>query len=141
MLASTHLIDSRPVLKILRNKHPEGQPLEPNCIQREHPRSLHYHIAVLDKINAGRIQKHAMMTRGSAGPSGVDADDWRSLLSAFGQTYTNLCKLVAKFAKRLATSIKPPDDLIAYNDCRIVALDKCPGVRHIGIGELMRRIT
>ena len=82
-----------------------------------------------------------MKTHGSAGPSGFDADDWRRLLSAFGQTSTNLCKLVAKFAKRLATSIIPPDDLIANNDCRLVALDKCPGVRPIGISEVMRNIT
>ena len=77
---------------------------------------------------------------GSAGPSGLDADDWRRLLSAFGQTSTNLCKLVAKFAKRLATCIIPPDDLIAYNGCRLVALDKFQ-LRPIGIGEVMRRIT
>ena len=82
-----------------------------------------------------------MNTHGSAGPSGFDADDWRRLLSAFGQTSTNLCKLVAKIAKRLTTSIIPPDDLITYNGCRLVALDNCPGVRPIGIGEVMRRIT
>ena len=83
-----------------------------------------------------------MKTHGSAGPlGGLDADDWRRLFSAFGQTSTNLCKLVAKFAKRLATSIIPPDDLIAYNGCRLVALEKCPGVRPIDIGEVMRRIT
>ena len=82
-----------------------------------------------------------MKTHGSAAPSGLDADDWRRILSAFGQTSTNLCKLVAKFAKRLATSILPPDDLIAHNGCRLVALEKCPGVRHIGFGEVMRRIN
>ena len=79
-----------------------------------------------------------MKTHDSAGPSGLDADDWRRLL--FGQTSTNLCKLVAKFAKRLATSIILPD-LIAYNVRRLVAQDKCPGARPIGIGEVMRRIT
>ena len=83
-----------------------------------------------------------MKTYVGAGPSGLDADDWRRLLSAFGQNSTNMCKLVAKFAKRwLATSLIPPDDLIAYNGCRLVALYKCPGVRPIGIGEEMRRIT
>ena len=80
-----------------------------------------------------------MRTHGSAGPSGLNAGDWRRLLSAFGQTSTNLCKLVAKLSKKLATSIIPPDDLIAYNGCRLVALDKYPRVRPIGIGEVMRR--
>ena len=82
-----------------------------------------------------------MKTHGCAGPSGLVADDWRRLLSAFGQTSTNLCKLVAKFAKRLAASIIPPDDLIAFNGLRLVVLDKCPRVGPIGIGELMLRIT
>ena len=59
----------------------------------------------------------------------------------FSRNSTNLCKLVAKFAKRLVTSIIPPDDLIAYNGCRLVALDKSPGVRPVDIGEVMRRIS
>ena len=54
---------------------------------------------------------------------------------------TNLCKLVAKFVKRPATSIIPLDDLIAFNGCRLVAMDKGPGTRLIGIGEVMHRIT
>ena len=75
-----------------------------------------------------------MKTHGKAGPSGLDADHWRRLLSALGQTSKNLCKLVAKFAERLATPIIPPDDLIAYNGCRLVALDKslCPSL-HIAL--------
>ena len=128
VLAPTDLIDGRPVLENLRNKHPEGQPLEPNCVQSQHPRTLPYHPAVFDKITARLVQKHAMKTHGSAGPSSLDADDWRRLLSAFGQTSTNLCKLVAKFSKWLATSIIQPNAWIAYNGCRLVALDKCQGV-------------
>ena len=141
LLAPTDLIDDRPVFEILRDKHPDGQPLEPNCIQSEHQHRLSYHIAAFDKINARVVRKHAMKTHDSAWPSGLDADDWPSLLYAFGRTSTNLCNLVAKFAKKLATSIIPPDDLTAYNGCHLVALDKCPGVRPIGIGEVMRRIT
>ena len=30
------LADGRPVPEILRDKHPEGQTLEPNCVQKEH---------------------------------------------------------------------------------------------------------
>ena len=54
-----------------------------------------------------------MKTHGSAGSSSLDADGWHSLLSAFGQTSTNLCKLVAKLDKRLATSIIQTDNLMA----------------------------
>ena len=49
VLAPTYLKDGRPVLEILRDKLPEGQPFETNCIQSEHPRTLHYHPTVFDK--------------------------------------------------------------------------------------------
>ena len=52
-----------------------------------------------------------------------------------------LPRTCAKFAKRLAKSIIPPDGLIAYNGWQLVAVDKCPDVRPIGIGEVMRRVT
>ena len=128
-------------IKILHDKHTEGQPLEPNCIQSKHPRTLPYHHAFFDKISARLVRRHAMRTHGSAGPSSLDADDWRRPLSAFGQTSTKLCNLFAKFSKRLARSIIPTDDLIAYNGCRLVVLYKCPSVRPVGIGEVMRRIN
>ena len=90
----TNLIDGRLVLEILGDKHPEGQPLESNCIQSEHPLTLPYKPAVFDEISARLVQKHAMKTHGSAGPSGLDADDSRRILSAFGQTSTNLSSLL-----------------------------------------------
>ena len=141
MLASTYLIDGRAVLTILRDKNPEGQPLEPNCIQGQHAQTFPYHPDVFDKISSRRVRKHAMKTHVSAGPSSLNADDWRRLLSAFRQTSTKARKPVAKFARRLAKTIISPDDLIAYNGCRLVALDKCPDLRPFGIGEVMLCIT
>ena len=113
VLAPTDFIYGRPVNEILRDKHPEGQPLEHNCIPSKHPRMLPYQPVVFDKISPRHVQRHAMNTQGSDGPSSLDADDWCRLLSAFGQTPRNLCQLVAKVAKRMALSIIPADDLIA----------------------------
>ena len=82
-----------------------------------------------------------MATHGSHGPSGVDADDWRRWLSNFGQSSTNLCRTLASFARRLATEKVNEEVLRPYNACRLIPLDKNPGVRPIGVGEIIRRIS
>ena len=66
VLALTNLIDGRPVIEILRDKLPEGQLLERNCIQSEHPRTLPYQPAFFDKIIARLVRKRATKTDGSA---------------------------------------------------------------------------
>ena len=81
-----------------------------------------------------------MKTHSSHGPTGHDADEWRRLLTHFNQPSVELAKTVAKIARRLATSVIPMGDLEAYNACRLIPLDKNPGVRPIGIGEVIRRI-
>ena len=73
VLAPTDLIDGTAVLEILRDNHLEGQPLEPNWIQIEHPRTLPYHPAVSDKTIAKLVLKHAMKGRQVLMPmTGVD---------------------------------------------------------------------
>ena len=48
--------------------------------------------------------------------------------------------IIASLARRLANSIVDWDELSSLVSCRLIALDKSPGVRPIGVGETLRRI-
>ena len=52
----------------------------------------------------------------------------------------DLCSALAACARRICTTYVDPSGLMAYTACRLIPLDKCPGVRPIGIGEVVRRI-
>ena len=43
-------------------------------------------------------------------------------------------------AKRLCTTHVNPEIVAPILACHLIALDKCPGVRPIGIGDMVRRI-
>ena len=84
------------------------------------------------------VRKSAMKTHGNHGPSGLDANEWQRLLTSFKSSSADLCKMIAKVAKRIATSHLT--FLLPYNSCQLIALGKGPAVRPIGIGEVLRRI-
>ena len=86
------------------------------------------------------IRRTAIRVEGSAGPSGVDALGWRHLCTSFRTASSDLCHSLASVARRISTSFIDPDTLQPLLNCRLIALDKNPGVRPIGIGETSRRI-
>ena len=65
----------------------------------------------------------------------------------FGSNSVDLCQSIADLAKRMCTEEIHPDCLLEYNACRLIPLDKGqtkdmkPGVRPIGVGEVLRRIV
>ena len=72
-----------------------------------------------------------------------DADDWRNILgsSKYGTEAEDLRKSLADMAKELCIhEIESPESLEALVACRLIPLDKNPGLRPIGIGETIRRI-
>ncbi len=73
-------------------------------------------------------------TKGAAGPSGIDTQGWRRLCTSFKSASHDLCRALASVAKRICTSLVDP------KGCRLIALDKRPGVRPTGICETPRRI-
>ena len=104
------------------------------------PNTLPYHPSIFDRIDAHAIRGATLKASGGHGQSGVDDLDWRRYLTAFGSLSESLCRTVAKIPIRLATEEQDPTSLQAYNACRQIPLDKCPGVRLIGVGEVFRRI-
>ena len=129
----------RTVRDVLEDKHPDPEPVNADAIVSETPGD-NFHPIVFDNITPEAIRKSALLTTGSAGPSGVTAMMWRRLCTAFGQRSNDLCSALAAIARRICTTYVDPSGLMAYTACRLVALDKCPGVRPVGVGEVVRRI-
>ena len=135
-------LDSQSVLDILKSKHPSAQPATPEAVllnSSETPSQLHP--VVFDQIEAKSIRSAALRTKGAAGPSGIDAHCWRRLCTSFKSASNDLCHSLALLARRLCTSHVDPRGLSSLLACRLIALDKCPGVRPIGICETARRIV
>ena len=84
-----------------------------------------------------------MRTKGSAGPSQFDADQFRRVLCSnhFKTEGKDLREQICLFAKKIATEALDPNSLDAYIACRLIPLNKNPGVRPIGVGEVLRRIV
>ncbi|CAM1327174.1 Uncharacterised protein r2_g3615 [Pycnogonum litorale] len=70
----------------------------------------------------------------------MDADGWRHILTSnsFGTAVVDLRRAVAAIAKSLCTAEFHKDDLQAYTASRLIPLDKNPGLRPIGVGEVLR---
>ena len=81
-----------------------------------------------------------MTSRGSHGPSGQDANEWRRTLTHFGQCSVEISKAQAKSALKILTEIISPELLEPFYACRLISLDKIPGFSPIGISEIIRRI-
>ena len=50
------------------------------------------------------------------------------------------CIALALLARRICSELVDPSGIEAFVASRLIPLDKCPGVRPIGIGEVHRRI-
>ena len=131
---------TKEVREALIKKHPPKQPpvsssiMEPDTLLREP------HFIVFEKIDGHMIRETALKTDGAGGPSGLDAAAWKRLCSSFSSFSADLCDAMASVARRICSSFVDPSGLTAFTACRLIALDKCPGVQPIGIGETARRI-
>ena len=99
-----------------------------------------YDPILFEQLTGDLIKWAALRTHGAAGPSGVDAYAWRRLCSSFGSASVTLCNSLAAVARRLCIQDVDSAELMAFVACRLIPLDKKPGVRPIGVGDVPRRI-
>ena len=143
MLHIDHVLESGAdaglsVKDVLKAKHPVGQSASPADVPPGTPPQPHP--IIFDRMDAALIRSIALRTTGAAGPSGLDAHAWRRLCTAFKASSSSLCHSLANVAKRLCTTYVDPKAVYPLLANRLIALDKCPGVRSIGIGDIARRI-
>ena len=95
------------------------------------------------------VYKAAKQLQGSGGPTLIDSDGWKHILcsKSFGPASSDLCDAIADLAKKLCRDDILLDLLHEFVANRLIPLDKGedkegnPGVRPIGIGEILRRIV
>ena len=124
----------------LISKHPIGQPIHPSAVLSSPTLKLPSRPVIFDSLGGASIRTAALHKHGSAGPSGLDALGWRRLCTSFQRASTDLCNSLALVARKICTTYVDPRGLAALTANRLIALDKCPRVRPIGVGEIVRRI-
>eukprot|EP00111_Clytia_hemisphaerica_P007481 TCONS_00021735-protein len=127
-------------IKQLRVKHPRAKPADESAILQGP--LLQVEPVVFEVIDENLIYKAAQLTKGGSGPSGLDADGWRHILTSrsFGEAGRNLRTALSLVIRHLCTNEIMDDSLQSLMASRLIPLDKMPGVRPIGVGEVLRRI-
>ena len=89
-------------------------------------------------IDANLVRRAAKLTRGSAGPSGIDSESWGRILVSkhFKSAGTYLCASFSRFIRVLATEQVNPVYIAEFLFSRVVALDKKPGVRPLALEKV-----
>lgn len=128
------------VLEELKAKHPQPSEVVDECLLQG-PINI-VPPSIFDVIDEQKIHQAAMKTKGSAGPSGMDAELYRRILCSrnFSTVGKKLREEIAILTRKLLTTSYHPSLLESYTASRLIPLDKNPGIRPIGVGEVLRRI-
>ena len=125
----------------LHLKHPDAQPCYDKMML--HGPIKNCPAVIYDELDENTIYKASLKTKGAPGPSLFNADDWRRIIGSeiYGAESVDLRKAIAVMAKQLCSEdLHDPDSIEPLMACRLIPLSKNPGVRPIGIGEVLRRI-
>ena len=124
VLSLDEIVKGKTVEQTLIEKHSPSKPIDENYITPVSNETIPFHPSIFDQINGQHIKKAAMRTHGSHGPSGLYANEWRRILTHFGQQSVEISKTIAK---KLATEELNPELMEPCNACILIPLDKNPG--------------
>ena len=141
------LNEETPIL--IQEKHPAPAECHPDAII-DHQAPV-VHPVVFETISGESVLKAVMNMHGGAGPSAMDSDGWRHVLVSrnFGIHSEELRSEFATMIRQICvdkvdiehSNGSPTSSLEAFLACRLLPLDKNPGLRPIGVGEVLRRIA
>ena len=122
------MVGTKPVREILLVKHPCGRPLDVSAVTPLVPSAFNPHPIYFDHITGSLICSIALLVDGAVRPSNLNAHCWHHICSSYHGASADICNALASLARCLCSA------------CHLIALDKCPGVRPIGVGEVIRWI-
>ena len=129
---------NKETLELLVQKHQEPREPSPKILIQGPTKPIHP-VAYAD-MDESVIMKALMLRKDGSGPSGLDADGWRKILTsrAFGTATLDLRKAFAQLIKKMCVEeLELPSSLESFVACRLIPLDKNPGLRPIGAGEVL----
>ena len=128
-------------LNQLKLKHQEAKEASQEILLTDTPETIH--LIKFKSIDVEKIQKAAVKTQGGSGPSGMDVDGWKQILTSkqFGKSSIDLCKAFAEVIKKICSIENQSASLEEFLACQLITLDKNPGHRPIGISEVLGRIA
>ena len=95
---------------------------------------------LLERLTGDVVRKMALATQGAAGPSILHVYIWRHMLVSFKSASMDICVAIAEVAIHIDSQQVDPVGLMPHLNNQLIPLDKNPGVRPVGIGEVLRRI-
>lgn len=135
------------IKQLLEEKHPKARDVDEEILLP--PTANDPEPVIYESIDGTSVYRAAKQLEGSGGPTLIDADGWKHILcsKSYGKASQDLCDAIADLAKKLCRDDINPALLHEFVANRLIPLDKGadkegnPGVRPIGIGEILRRIV
>jgi hypothetical protein len=125
-----------PIADVLESKHQHARSPDANVL----PHYKHVPEFIEVNITEDAVEKTARKLSGGSGLGGVDSYTLKHWLLGFGRVSRALRNTVADFVSWLANDIPPWAAMRALRADRLIALEKNPGVRPVGIGETWSRL-